>query len=406
MSLDGRPKGRPSFYPMTFARPTMLSVFPLVALLSMAVPAALSFPQQSFDEIAQRADSARTADRVTEAIALYRQAVQLRPSWSDGWLWLGDLLYDQNRFSEAQDSFTHLVAITPQPGPAWAMKALCEYEMRDYAHSLDDLETWMHGGLQGSEGLADVATFHRALLLTREGRFDRALHLLTERAQRRGESPLLVEAMGLASLRMPNLPGDYPPGLREEVWLAGKATFYLSVQELERGQDYSHRLLAEYGQQPQVHYIHGLLLEAQSKSDEALQDFHTELQIFPQNSEAMLEIAGIDIDNGKLDEATILARRAVQIDPANPEAHHVLGRVLLAAGQTKESAQELQSAARLAPDNAAIHLHLATAYQRLGRKEDAQQEMTTYFAIRKKKWPDRSESMKTRNTSHSPEAPQ
>jgi len=274
----------------------MLPVFPLLALLSMVVPSAASPAQQSpphpgFDEIAHRADTARNADRATEAIGLYRQALQLRPSWSDGWMWLGDLLYEQDRFPEAQDSFAHFVAIAPAPGPALAMKALCEFETRDYAHSAKDFETWMHGGQQGNEALTDVAEFHRAQLLTREGRFDQALDLLGERARRRGESPLLVEAMGLASLRMPNLPGDYRPDLREQVWLAGKATFYLSVREFERGQYFSDRLLAGYGQQPGVHHIRGLLLKAQSKSAEASQEFQKELQISPQNSQATPKLA-------------------------------------------------------------------------------------------------------------------
>ncbi len=382
----------------------MLPVFPLLAVLSMAVPAALSPPQESFDEVARQADNARNADRVTEAIELYRQAVQLRPSWSDGWLWLGDLLYGQNRFLEAQDSFAHFVAITPKPGPVWAMKGLCEFETRDYAHSMEDLETWMHGGLQGSEALTDVAAFHGAMLLTRERHFAQALSLLTDRAQRRGESPLLVEAMGLASLRMAYLPGDYPPELREKVWLAGKAAFYLSVREFERGQDYSHRLLADYGQQPDVHYIHGLLLEAQSKTDEAAHEFHKELQIFPQHSEAMLALAQIDIDLSQMAEAISLARNAVQIEPANPDAHHILGRALLAAGQVRESTQELESAERLAPNNASIHFHLATAYQRLGRKEDAQREMSTYLSIKKTSLA-HNQSAGTRDASHPPEAP-
>jgi len=395
---------------MTFSRPVMFRVFPLLAVLSMAVQAAPSPPLQSplgpsFDEIVQQADSARTANQVSEAIVLYRQAVQLRPSWSDGWMWLGDLLYEQDRFPEAQDSFGHFLALTPAPGPAWAMKALCEFEMRDYSHSLKDFEKWMHGGNQGNEALTDVAAFHTAMLLTQERHFDQALSLLTERAHRSGETPMLVEAMGLASLRMPNLPGDYPPGLREQVWLAGKATFYLSIQEFERGQAYSHRLLTDYGQQPQVHYINGLLLKAQSKSDQASQEFHMELQISPRNSQAMLELSLIDIDKGKLQEAMSLSQQAVQIDPANPETHRVLGQVLLAKGQTKASAQELESAERLAPENAATHFQLAMAYRRLGRKQDTQREMSTYLAIKKRR-PAQNDSVKARDASHSPEAPQ
>lgn len=276
---------------MTFARSLLLSIFFL--LPSLLIDAQLQ-PQESFAEIIKQAEIARNANRVTDAIGLYRRAVQLRPSWSDGWLWLGDLLYEQERFPEAQDSFAQYVTLMPAPGPVWAMKALCEFETRDYALSRKDLDIWIQGGLQGSQPLTEVAAFHEALLLTRERHFDQALALLSDRARRRGESPLLVEALGLASLHLPQLPGEYSPELREQVWLAGKAMFYLSVKEFERGQDYSHRLMVEYGQQPEVHYIHGLLLKAQSKSDEAAQEFHEELKVYPQNSQAMQELAQVD----------------------------------------------------------------------------------------------------------------
>src|SRR5579872_6390626 len=107
---------------------TKLAVLPLLALISTAVRAVPSPPQENFDTTVRRADSARTAHHAVEAIELHRQAVQIRPSWSDGWLWLGDLLYEQERFPEAQDSFAHFVDITRAPGPALAMKALCEFE--------------------------------------------------------------------------------------------------------------------------------------------------------------------------------------------------------------------------------------------------------------------------------------
>jgi tetratricopeptide (TPR) repeat protein len=382
----------------------MLPVFPLLALLSLAAAPAPSPPQKSFDEVAKQADSARNADRMMEAIGLYREAVHMRPSWNEGWLWLGNLLYDQDRFPEAQASFAHFLILTPKPGPVWALKGLCEFEMRDFPHSLTDLQTWVHGSYHGSDDLIDVAAFHWALLLTRERHFAQSLYLLADRAQHKGESPLLVEAMGLASLRLPNLPEDYPPELREQVWLAGKAAFYASEHEFEHGQEYSHRLLAEYGQQPNVHYFQGILLKSQRMPTEAAQEFHKELQISPQHTPAMLELSQIDIDFSDLTEALSLARHAAQLEPTNPDAHHILGRALLAAGQTRESAQELEAAERLAPDVSAIHFHLAKAYQGLGRKEDAQREMAAYASIKKKEGQvDRPQG--AQNSEHPLEAP-
>jgi tetratricopeptide (TPR) repeat protein len=356
----------------------------LVELLSLGVSASASSPQKSFDEIARQADSARTADRMTDAIGLYREGVRLRPSWNEGWLWLGNLLYDQDRFPEAQSSFAHFVALAPKPGPAWALKGLCEFEMRDFDRSSRDLQTWVHADFHGSSDITEVAAFHWALLLTRKGQFAQALYVLADRAQRRGESPVLVEAMGLASLRMASLPEDYSPEFRERVWLAGKAAFYVSLHDFARGQEYSHRLLAEYGQQPDVHYFQGTLLKFQLEPAKAAQEFRKELEISPQHVPAMLELAQFEIDRSDLTDAMSLARHAVEIESTNPDPHHILGRALLAAGQAREGAQELESAERLSPQSSAIHFHLAAAYRELGRKEDAQREMDAYISIKRR----------------------
>jgi tetratricopeptide (TPR) repeat protein len=362
----------------------MLRVISLAALLPVGILASALPPQKSFDEIAKQADRARIGDRMTDAIGLYREGVRLRPSWSDGWLWLGNLLYDQDRFPDAQASFAHFVALAPKPGPAWALKGLCEFEMRDFDRSSQDLEKWVSGNFHGSGDLTEVAAFHWALLLTRQGHFAQALYVLADRAQRKGESPVLVEAMGLASLRMPNLPQDYPPELRERVWLAGKAAFYVSLHDFTRGQEYSRRLLAEYDHQPEVHYLQGTLLKFQLEPASAAQEFRKELEISPQHVPAMLELAQFEIDSSDLTGALSRARLATEIEPTNPDTHHILGRALLAAGQAKEGAQELERAERLAPQSSAIHFHLAAAYRELGHKEDAQREMDAYVSIKKR----------------------
>lgn len=362
----------------------MLLDFPLLVLLSVAPPAAPSVPQESFDTVVSEAESARKADRLTEAIARYRQAVSLRPSWDQGWWWLGNLLYEEDRFPEAQIAFAHFSDITPKPGPAWAFRGLCEYETRDDVHAIEHFQRWVDGGFPGSPDLLDVASFHWALLLTRQGQFGKALYLLAGRATRKGESPLLIEAMGLASMRMRNLPEDYPPELREQVWLAGKAAFQASQHNFDVAAEYSRRLLAVYGKLSNVHYFQGTLYRFHSKSTEAAQEFRKELEISPQHAAAMLELAQIDLDAGNSAEAESLATRAVELEPLNPDTHHILGRALLDAGHARESALELESAERLAPEDAGIHFHLATAYRELGRRGDAQRENSAYIALKEK----------------------
>jgi len=87
----------------------MYSSFMLRAslLLIVILAATTAFPvnpQKNFDQIAKEADAARSADRVNDAINLYTDGIHLRPSWGEGWWSLGSLLYDQDRFAEAESA--------------------------------------------------------------------------------------------------------------------------------------------------------------------------------------------------------------------------------------------------------------------------------------------------------------
>jgi len=361
----------------------MVAVVPLLALVLSATPVDSS---QNFELIAKQADAARQSDHVQRAIELYGEGVRLRPEWSEGWWELGSLYYDQDRFPEAETSFKRFITKAPKPGPAYAFLALCEYENRDYDRSLEHFRLWATKGWAGSPELIDVAVFHFALLLTREGRFVESLYLLATEVQRRGGSPALAEAMGLASLRMKNLPEDYPPEQREMVWLAGSSAVYSALPPVDfaRADEFAHRLEQHYGIAPNVHYFLGTLLSYEGKKAEGEKQFRRELETSQQNTAALLELARMDLESDRLDEAAIFARQAVDLEPKNADAHHVLGRVLLAADKLPESVKELETAKQLAPDGATIRSHLAMAYSRSGRKEEAKAEMAAFTTLKEK----------------------
>jgi len=362
----------------------MVTVVPLLALFLTANPASQPSPQKSFKEVAKQAEAARTADHLTEAIQLYTEGVRLRPSWSDGWWSLGSLLYDQDRFSEAEVAFNRFVATSPKPGPAYAFLALCEYETLEYDKSLQHFQAWGRKGSPGTTELIDVAGFHWALLLTREGRFPEALYLLAAKAQKLGRSPALVEAMGLASLRITNLPEDYPPERRELVWLAGEAAFYSAVNQHDRAEECAAKLLMHHSQAPNVHYFRGTLFGFQKERTEAAREYQQELQLSPQHVPAMVELALVQIDDFKPAEAALLAERAVALDPKNYRAHYALGRALFETDSLQESAHHLETAKQLAPDSAPIRFALAKAYRALGRTKEAERESAVFLSLRAK----------------------
>src|SRR5262245_42933476 len=77
----------------------------MIAFLTFSVP--LSWAQQrpaspgEFDQVANRAEEAKNANRIEEAIELYRKALSLRSRWAEGWWYLGTLLYERDAFADA-----------------------------------------------------------------------------------------------------------------------------------------------------------------------------------------------------------------------------------------------------------------------------------------------------------------
>lgn len=363
----------------------MRRLISILTISSSLFASAATIPDR-FETVAKQADIARTQERAPDAIRLYREGTQLRPSWSEGWWYLGNLLYDQDRFGEASVAFKHLVASTTHRGPAYAFLGLCDYETGKYDEALAEFRAWASAGWVGPPELFEVAVFRFALLLTRDGKPVESLYLLASLAPRLGDVPELSEAMGLASLRMRYLPENYPPELRERIWLAGKAAVYAAEEpkDFPRANAFAAKLEARYPAQSGVHYFRGTIYTFQGKSAEAEPEYREELKISPQHAPSLVALATIDLDKADFADADQMARRAIMADPSNAEAHHLLGRVLLANRDFQASAAELEAAKRLAPDSASVRFHLAMAYKRLGRLREAEAESAAALALKNK----------------------
>lgn len=363
-----------------------LRCVPLLLLLLAVSSVSVADSPKTFDEIAKQADAARSAEHIHDAIELYTAGVHLRPQWSEGWWSLATLLYDQDRFPEAKTAFERFAAISPKPGVAYSFLGLCEYETREYDRALTHFRAWARAGWPGTKQSIDVSVFHFALLLTRDGEFVQSLYLLATEAAKMGETPALAEAMGLASLRMRNIPQDYAPESRERVWLAGQAAVYAAQlnPQFDRADEYAERLASRYPQQAEVHYFRGTLLTMQNRAGDAERAYREAVRISPDFVPALLAVAEIDLDKNDVSEAESIARKSVELAPEDPQSHHILGRVLMAKNENEASAKELEAAEKLAPDSALVHSHLAVLYSRLGRAQESKKEAETFLRLKNK----------------------
>lgn len=335
---------------------------------------AATAPAVTFPQAAERAAAAREG-RPEEAVRWYRDGVRLRPSWDEGWWYLGALSYEKGDSAEAARAFARFVELKPDSGPGWALLGLSEFQRKDYDAALRHLTRGLSLGTVGNAEIRDAVYYQVALLRIRAGEFELAVEPLSALARAKPESAPLVTACGLVLLRMPYLPDGVPADKRELVQaVGGAACAGLALQD-GAGPRFE-ELLRRYPKTPNLHYGYGayLLRKDEANAAAAIAQFEKEIEVDPGAVYARLEIAYELIREGQHARALPYAEQAVALAPGLFATHNALGRALFETGRTEEGIAELEKAVRLAPESLHARTTLAGAYARSGRPADAERE--------------------------------
>jgi len=345
---------------------------------------------ESFEQLATRAQAAMDADHLAEAILLYQRATTLRPSWSEGWWHLGTLLFDRERFPEARDAFAHFVSVEhQQPGPGFAMLGLSEFHLQQYPKALAALEHARILGLGANPDFIHSVLYHDGILNTRLGQAEVGLERLTLAANEiaaahpeagketvLADKPLL-DAFGLAALRIPKLPGDIPAAQAALVRAAGHVQALHALEDRAGAEAGFKQLLTKYPSEPGVHYMYGVFL-LKDNPPQAVAHFQREIEVSPSNYAARIQLALEDLRTADYQPGLKYAQQAAALAPGNFVAHVVYGRLWLALGKTDRAVAELETAVRLAPDSPDAHFALSRALSEAGRAGEAQRERAEF----------------------------
>jgi len=95
------------------------------------------------------------------------------------------------------------------------------------------------------------------------------------------------------------------------------------------------------------------------------------LKINPQNIMALLELATILTDQGKLDEAKTHIATVLDQDPDDVDAHHCLAVVLAKEGKHREAADHCRRALERSPNSPIAHLNLGRILLETGQADEA-----------------------------------
>jgi tetratricopeptide (TPR) repeat protein len=352
----------------------------LVFALLAAAPPPGARPRPSFADVSHQAAAAREADRVEEAIGLYRRGVRMRPAWDEGWWYLGTLLYDQDRHADAARAFEKFVELKPDSAPGWALRGICEFQNGNHDGALRHLRRAVKLGLKGEDPIAQSARYHLAALLVRGSEFELAVEPLTGLARSQPEGARLVETIGLMMLRLPYLPNEVPAEKRELVQMAGAAGYAYLARQGDVAARRFEALTTRYPSAPNVHYAYGVYLLGQDP-DRALAAFKKEVEVQPDSVYARLEIAFELLKRTDAAAARPYAEEAARLAPRLFATRYALGRALVELGDVQAGIVELETAAGLAPDSPEMHFALARAYSRAGREADAERARDTFRAL-------------------------
>ena len=353
---------------------------PRPATARPASAAATSADPAGFAPLVKQAESARAANDLDQAVTLYKRALALKADWIEGWWGLGTACYDLDRYAEANDAFRRVLAKDDSDGVTWVFKGLTSFKLKRYDEALSELTQARRRGVTANREISETARYHTALLLTRNEDYEQALAVLSDFGLEGNDSPRIIEAMGLATLRMPILPEDLPGTRRELVMMAGRAQYFMAARLLQASQNAFETLASRYPDTPNVHYAYGVML-AGEQPEQAIERFKRELKVSPTHVLAKIQIAFAYIKRSEFAEAKPWAEQAVQEAPNQFIAHNALGQVLLATGDVEGAVRALENAVKLAPDSPAMHFALARAYRAANRGADADREQAEFTRL-------------------------
>lgn len=333
-------------------------------------------------DVAREAGQARETNRLDEAIELYRKAVSDNPAWTEGWWYLGTLLYDRNDYTGAATAFKIAAALDPRTGTTLVMLGLCEAKLGKNTEALKHLQQGRTLGIAADPQLRHVMLYSLGTLWLDRGNdhgdFDNAQDALDALVREGVESEDLTTALGLAVLRM------RPPAENPELVRAAGHAESLAAQrsKLAEALPEYERFAAAFPKIQNVQFAYGKFLLANHYDDQAVAAFQRELENTPHHLLARLGIAGIKT---RTDPAGGLpyAEEAVKLAPELPETHYLLGVLLLDTGKVSQAIAELEIAQRAEPDVAKIYFALGRAYARAKRTGDAARARATFARLNK-----------------------
>ncbi|MGK7926259.1 MAG: tetratricopeptide repeat protein [Spirulina sp.] len=314
--------------------------------------------------------------RVQETIQVCKQMAQQPELKYDAYLMLGGIFSEQEQYRESEQAYQKASEIDPQKSDAY-LKLAYLYQQQ---HELDRAESFYRLAISVSPTDADTY-IGLAQLLVEQGQVNEAIEILNQMAQ---QPELKYNAyVSLGSLLSGQ--GQYNEAERAyqqaieadsrqiDSYL-GLASLYQQQNRLDAAEQLIRQVLELEPKNVTALTLLGSFLVSQEQFDEAEPVLQKAIQNDPANAEAYFNLGQIYEQQNKLDRAEEMYSKTLELLPKYGDAYVALGRIYGKQRKIQSLDQMAQRILELNPkERYGAHLVVALAYQEAGYSKQAEE---------------------------------
>jgi len=295
-----------------------------------------------WNEAEQRVEKAREffeQRRWPEALVELRAAIVIDP-YNSGWLFnIGLILDEMERFDEAIAAYRQSLELEGDDIEALNRLGIDLAREGHYSQALEAFER-----IQALDASFEPAYCHRIALYAELRDHEKAEEMFYTARLYREQCPHCYYNIGVS--------------------LAGRGLFDKAIYCWQKTLDLDDHY-------PQVHLRLAEAFGDQGRPETARQHYLMELRRNPGDIDTLLDLGGLLMEMGRIQDGGEKFRHAVELCPEHPAAHYCLGQWLMETGSDRQAIAAFGRALRLDPTCTGAHLCLGKLYQARGRRQRA-----------------------------------
>jgi tetratricopeptide (TPR) repeat protein len=310
--------------------------------------------RQDLQEILDRATSLHQQGQLSEAAALYRQALASAPGHPRAQYLLAFLLYQQGKGAEALASVNAVLQKSPALADALMLRGAI-LQQQNPKQALDDFQSVTRLQPHHAE-----AWYNQGVLLAQLGQnpdavsaFDRALHIRPAAATLNNKGTVLL-AMGRSDEALASFTQALVLDKGFTGTLYNQATTLLQLQRLEEGLAAFDKFLQGAPEAFEAWNNRGVALQALTRHEEALESYRRALTIRSDYTPAWKNSGLVLTALERHAEAAVSFTKAASLSPGDAEVWSGQGRALSQLKQYDEALVSCEKALALVSDDANV----------------------------------------------------